>query len=131
MSDFKSKMSNKKPSVVASIMGVEQPQEETKDKVEVKEESKTTTTSPEPKKEPKIAVKVESEEPKKATDNTIIAYKQVPDENKTVRKNIVLYPSLSKEIDRIIALEKKKNKAFSFNDLVNQVLIEYAMNYEK
>lgn len=124
-------MSNKKPSVVASIMGVEQPQEETKDKVEVKEESKTTTTSPEPKKEPKKAVKVESEEPKKATDNTIIAYKQVPDENKTVRKNIVLYPSLSKEIDRIIALEKKKNKAFSFNDLVNQVLIEYAMNYEK
>ena len=75
------------------------------------------------------------EKPKKKDKNVsegVIAYKQVPDENKTVRKNIVLYPSLCKEIERIVNLEKKKgNKKFTFNDLVNQVLIEYANEYNK
>ena len=75
------------------------------------------------------------EKPKKKDQNVsegVIAYKQVPDENKTVRKNIVLYPSLCKEIERIVNLEKKKgNKKFTFNDLVNQVLIEYANEYNK
>ena len=60
----------------------------------------------------------------------VLTYKQVPDENKTVRKNIVLYPSLCKEIERIVNIEKKKgNKKFTFNDLVNQVLIDYANEY--
>lgn len=78
--------------------------------------------------------KIEAQEvkkPKQALEG-VIAYKQVPDENKSVRKNIVLYPSLSKEIERIVNLEQKKgNKRFTFNDLVNQVLIDYANEYNK
>lgn len=88
-----------------------------------------TTAAPEIKEK-----KVESEEVKKTKQalDGVIAYKQVPDENKSVRKNIVLYPSLSKEIERIVNLEQKKgNKRFTFNDLVNQVLIDYANEYNK
>lgn len=95
-------------------------------------ETKTETITTEA---PKIKeTKAESEEVKKTKQPTdgVIAYKQVPDENKSVRKNIVLYPSLSKEIERIVNLEQKKgNKRFTFNDLVNQVLIDYANEYNK
>lgn len=86
----------------------------------------------------RVEAEANAAEPKKEEENLesiiegVIAYKQVPVENKTVRKNIVIYPSLSKEIERIIKLEQKKgNKRFTFNDLVNQVLIDYVNNYNK
>lgn len=55
----------------------------------------------------------------------ILSYKQVPTENKTKRKNIVLYPSLDKEIQKII-----KKQGISFNDLVNTLLLEYAEKHK-
>ena len=103
------------------------PEKETEDNVKLEQAVKADQEQPiEETKEEKIK-KID----KKAPEG-VIAYKQVPDENKTVRKNIVLYPSLSKEIERIVNLEKKKgNKRFTFNDLVNQVLLEYANEYNK
>ena len=103
------------------------PEKETEDNVKLEQAVKADQEQPiEETKEEKIK-KID----KKAPEG-VIAYKQVPDENKTVRKNIVLYPSLCKEIERIVNLEKKKgNKRFTFNDLVNQVLLEYANEYNK
>lgn len=103
------------------------PEKETEDNVKLEQAAKADQEQPiEETKEEKIK-KID----KKAPEG-VIAYKQVPDENKTVRKNIVLYPSLCKEIERIVNLEKKKgNKRFTFNDLVNQVLLEYANEYNK
>lgn len=103
------------------------PEKETEDNVKLEQVAKADQEQPiEETKEEKIK-KID----KKAPEG-VIAYKQVPDENKTVRKNIVLYPSLCKEIERIVNLEKKKgNKRFTFNDLVNQVLLEYANEYNK
>lgn len=101
--------------------------EQEKESEDVKEVAKADQEQP---------VKETKEEKPKKRDKKpyegVLTYKQVPDENKTVRKNIVLYPSLCKEIERIVNLEKKKgNKKFTFNDLVNQVLIEYANEYNK
>ena len=101
--------------------------EQEKESEDVKEVAKAYQEQP---------VKETKEEKPKKRDKKpyegVLTYKQVPDENKTVRKNIVLYPSLCKEIERIVNLEKKKgNKKFTFNDLVNQVLIEYANEYNK
>lgn len=68
------------------------------------------------------------EEQQKETEeiSEIIKYKKVPDETKTKRKNIVLYPSLEKEINRIVKKEKT-----SFNDLINTLLLEYAKKYNE
>ena len=133
MANFQDKMTKKKGTggvVAQMVQGNEKP-EEVKDVPEVKEEP---TTTPPVDAEPQVKaeeLKKESKKPEKVTEG-VIAYKQVPDENKTVRKNIVLYPSLCKEIERIVNLEKKKgNKRFTFNDLVNQVLIDYANEYNK
>lgn len=116
--------------VAQMVQGNEKPEE-----VKETKEVKNSTTN---KKPVDAETEVKAEDAKKETKKSekvtkgVIAYKQVPDENKTVRKNIVLYPSLSKEIDRIVNLEKKKgNKRFTFNDLVNQVLIDYANEYNK
>ena len=101
----------------------EKQSEDTKVEQVAKADQEQTATEPEEEK-PKTTDKTEAE--------GVIAYKQVPDENKTVRKNIVLYPSLCKEIERIVNLEKKKgNKKFTFNYLVNQVFIEYASECNK
>ena len=103
--------------------------EQEKESEDVKVEQVAKADQEQPVKETK------EEKPKKRDKKPyegVLTYKQVPDENKTVRKNIVLYPSLCKEIERIVNLEKKKgNKKFTFNDLVNQVLIEYANEYNK
>ena len=103
--------------------------EQEKESEDVKVEQVAKADQEQPVKETK------EEKPKKKDKKPyegVLTYKQVPDENKTVRKNIVLYPSLCKEIERIVNLEKKKgNKKFTFNDLVNQVLIEYANEYNK
>lgn len=67
------------------------------------------------------------EQPKEAEEiSEIIKYKRVPDETKSKRKNIVLYPSLEKEINRIVKKEKT-----SFNDLINTLLLEYAKKYNE
>ena len=106
-----------------------EPEQESED---VKMEQVAKADQEQPVKETK---ETKEEKPKKKDKKPyegVLTYKQVPDENKTVRKNIVLYPSLCKEIERIVNLEKKKgNKKFTFNDLVNQVLIEYANEYNK
>ena len=127
--DIKKKNERKSQSIVADMARydeqnkVETQSEDTKVEQVVKADQEQPVTEP------------KEEKPKKKDKNVsegVIAYKQVPDENKTVRKNIVLYPSLCKEIERIVNLEKKKgNKKFTFNDLVNQVLIEYANEYNK
>ena len=138
------KKKNERKSLVADMARYDE-----QAKVETEEATTTTQETAEPEKQSEDT-KVEQvakadqeqpvtepkeEKPKKKDKNVsegVIAYKQVPDENKTVRKNIVLYPSLCKEIERIVNLEKKKgNKKFTFNDLVNQVLIEYANEYNK
>ena len=126
MSNIQDKMAKKKGTggVVAQMVQGNVPEPETE-----------ITSTMQPKAdEPKVNAaepKKEEEKVEKVTDG-VIAYKQVPVENKTVRKNIVLYPSLCKEIERIVKLEKKKgNKRFTFNDLVNQVLIDYANEYNK
>lgn len=138
------KKKNERKSLVADMARYDE-----QNKVEIEEATPTSPETVEPEKQSEDA-KVEQvakadqeqpvteqkeEKPKKKDKNVsegVIAYKQVPDENKTVRKNIVLYPSLCKEIERIVNLEKKKgNKKFTFNDLVNQVLIEYANEYNK
>lgn len=106
--------------------------EQEKESEDVKVEQVAKADQEQPVKETK---ETKEEKPKKKDKKPyegVLTYKQVPDENKTVRKNIVLYPSLCKEIERIVNLEKKKgNKKFTFNDLVNQVLIEYANEYNK
>ena len=142
--DIKKKNERKSQSIVADMARYDE-----QNKVETEEATPTPPETVEPEKQSEDA-KVEQvakadqeqpvteqkeEKPKKKDKNVsegVISYKQVPDENKTVRKNIVLYPSLCKEIERIVNLEKKKgNKKFTFNDLVNQVLIEYANEYNK
>ena len=137
------KKKNERKSLVADMARYDE-----QNKVETEEATTTPPETVEPEKQSEdIKVEVakadqeqpvteqKEEKPKKKDKNVsegVIAYKQVPDENKTVRKNIVLYPSLCKEIERIVNLEKKKgNKKFTFNDLVNQVLIEYANEYNK
>ena len=137
------KKKNERKSLVADMARYDE-----QNKVETEEATPTPPETVEPEKQSedtKVEVakadqeqpvtEPKEEKPKKKDKNVsegVIAYKQVPDENKTVRKNIVLYPSLCKEIERIVNLEKKKgNKKFTFNDLVNQVLIEYANEYNK
>lgn len=136
MANFQDKMTKKKGTggvVAQMVQGNAEPEKVTEETPKVVVEE-TTTTTPPVDAEPEVKAeepKKQSKKPEKVTEG-VIAYKQVPDENKTVRKNIVLYPSLCKEIERIVNLEKKKgNKRFTFNDLVNQVLIEYANEYNK
>ena len=137
------KKRNERKSVVADMARFNEQNESNPDA----EINTTPSESVEPEQESedvKEVAKADQEQPVKETKEEkpkkrdkkpyegVLTYKQVPDENKTVRKNIVLYPSLCKEIERIVNLEKKKgNKKFTFNDLVNQVLIEYANEYNK
>lgn len=120
------KKKNERRTPVADMVRFNE-QKENKAELDVEEVAKVAEEQPVAEKK-----KEKPEKKEKKVSESIIPYKQVPDENKTVRKNIVLYPSLNKEIERIINLEKKKgNKKFSFNDLVNQVLIEYVNEYNK
>lgn len=137
------KKRNERKSVVADMARFNEQNESNPDaeinttpseSVEPEQESEDVKMEQVAKADQEQPVKETKEEKPKKKDKKpyegVLTYKQVPDENKTVRKNIVLYPSLCKEIERIVNLEKKKgNKKFTFNDLVNQVLIEYANKY--
>lgn len=96
-------------------------------------ENKNFSTPKNSSKKPSKSAVSEAGEKTVITSNSeaevLIKYLQISLENKSERKQLLIYPSLKEELEKIVDdISLKTGKRQTLNDLINQVLLDFAKN---